>query len=321
MTRIVPDCGEEAREGNRGGAAVVGSVMTETSASSAPRPSSSGRLVGVTGATGAVGGRVAAALAEAGVAQRLLVRDPSRAPELAGAEVVRMSYGDHEASVAALRGVDVLFMVSAAEAPDRRAQHLDVVAAAAEAGVGHVAYTSFQGAAPDAVFTLARDHWATEEALRASGAAVTILRDSFYLDVLPEFADEQGVLRGPAGTGRVAAVARADVADVAAAVLLDPEAHVGAVHELTGSEAVTLDEAAARLTAVLGRPFSFVDETVDEAYASRQRWQPEPWQADAWVSTYTSIASDEVSRVTTAVRDVAGHEPLTIETLFGAQGA
>jgi NAD(P)H dehydrogenase (quinone) len=320
MTRIVPDCGEEAREGNRGGVAVVGSVMTETRASSAPRPSSSGRLVGVTGATGAVGGRVAAALAEAGVAQRLLVRDPSRAPELAGAEVVRMSYGDHEASVAALRGVDVLFMVSAAEAPDRRAQHLDVVAAAAEAGVGHVVYTSFQGAAPDAVFTLARDHWATEEALRASGAAVTILRDSFYLDVLPEFADEQGVLRGPAGTGRVAAVARADVADVAAAVLLDPEAHVGAVHELTGSEAVTLDEAAARLTAVLGRPFSFVDETVDEAYASRQRWQPEPWQADAWVSTYTSIASGEVSRVTTAVRDVAGHEPLTIETLFGAQG-
>ncbi|NIJ05579.1 NAD(P)H-binding protein [Frigoribacterium faeni] len=307
--------------------------MTDTSASSAPRPSSTGagegatgpsgrrRLIGVTGATGAVGGRVAAALAEAGAAQRLVVRDASRAPELAGAEVAVASYGDHEATVAALRGVDVLFMVSGAEAPDRRAQHLDVVASAAEAGVGHVVYTSFQGAAPDAVFTLARDHWATEEALRASGMQVTILRDSFYLDVLPEFADAQGVLRGPAGSGRVAAVARADVADAAVAVLLDPEAHAGAVHELTGSEAVTLDEAAARLAAALGRPFSFVDETLDEAYASRQRWQPEPWQADAWVSTYTSIASGEVSAVSTAVRDLTGHDPLTIETLFGPRGA
>jgi NAD(P)H dehydrogenase (quinone) len=295
--------------------------MTDTSASSVHRSSSSGPLIGVTGATGAVGGRVAAALAEAGVAQRLVVRDASRAPQLAGAEVVTATYGDHDASVAALRGLDVLFMVSAAEAPDRRAQHLDFVAAAAEAGVGHVVYTSFQGAAPDAVFTLARDHWATEEALRTSGMQVTLLRDSFYLDVLPEFADEQGVLRGPAGSGRVAAVARADVADVAAAVLQQPSAHVGATYELTGPEAVTLEEAAARLGAVLGRPFSFVDETLDEAYASRQRWQPEPWQADAWVSTYTSIASGEVSAVSTAVRDLTGHDPLSMETLFGPRPA
>jgi NAD(P)H dehydrogenase (quinone) len=105
-----------------------------------------------------------------------------------------------------------------------------------------------------------------------------------------------------------------------AAVLQQPSAHAGATYELTGSEAVSLDEAATRLAAALGRPFSFVDETLDEAYASRQRWQPEPWQADAWVSTYTSIASGEVSRVTTDVRDLTGHDPLTIETLFGARG-
>jgi NAD(P)H dehydrogenase (quinone) len=104
-------------------------------------------------------------------------------------------------------------------------------------------------------------------------------------------------------------------------VLTDPEAHAGAVYELTGPEAVTLDEVAARLTAVLGRPFSFVDETLDEAYASRQRWQPEPWQADAWVSTYTSIAAGEVSAVTSAVRDLTGHAPLSIETLFGPRRA
>ena len=290
--------------------------MTDTRASSSPAP-----RVAVTGATGAVGGRVARTLAAAGVPLRLVVRDASRAPDLGGAdvEVAVATYGDHDASVAALTGVDTLFMVSAAEAVDRLAQHRAFVDAAAEAGVRHVVYTSFQGAGPDAVFTLARDHAATEQHLVASGLATTILRDSFYLDVLPEFADESGVLRGPAGEGRVAAVARADVADVAAAVLQDPEAHAGRTYELTGPEALTLSEVVARLSAVLGRPFTYHPETVEEAYGSRQRWQPEPWQADAWVSTYTSIASGEVSRVTTDVRDVTGHEPLSVEALFGRE--
>ena len=120
----------------------------------------------------------------------------------------------------------------------------------------------------------------------------TLLRDNFYADVLPLFADESGVLRGPAGEGRVAAVARADVADVAAAVLRDPGAHAGATYTLTGPEALTLSEVAARAGAVLGRDLRFEDETVEEAYASRRAAYPdaEYWQLDAWVSTYTAIA-------------------------------
>ena len=55
------------------------------------------------------------------------------------------------------------------------------------------------------------------------GMAFTFLRDNFYLDFLPLTVGEDGVIRGPAGEGRVSAVARADVAGVAAAVLLDPE--------------------------------------------------------------------------------------------------
>ena len=77
-------------------------------------------------------------------------------------------------------------MVSAAEDEDRLGQHRAFVAAAAEAGVRHVVYTSFAAAAPDAVFTLGRDHWATEQAIEEAGLAHTFLRDSFYLDFLPE---------------------------------------------------------------------------------------------------------------------------------------
>ena len=99
-------------------------------------------------------------------------------------------------------------MVSASESADRVAQHVAFIDAAARAGVGHVVYISFFGAAPDATFTLARDHYATEEHLRASGMDFTFLRDNLYADFLPALVGDDGVIRGPAGRGRVAAVAQ-----------------------------------------------------------------------------------------------------------------
>ncbi len=78
----------------------------------------------VTGATGALGGAVARTLAERGVAQRLLVRSPERAPRLPGASVYRAAFGDREDCLAALDGVETLLMVSASESADRLQQHL-----------------------------------------------------------------------------------------------------------------------------------------------------------------------------------------------------
>jgi len=272
--------------------------------------------IAVTGATGHIGGLVAHSLADAGIPQRLVVRDASRAPELDRAEVAVATYGDREASVRALAGVEILLMVSAAEAPDRLQQHLDFVDAAVEAGVKHIVYTSFVGARADAIFTLARDHWATEEKIRASGSGFTFLRDSFYLDFVPELVGDDGVIRGPAGEGAMAAVARADVAAVAAEVLRDPAAHAGATYELTGPEAFTLTAAADLLTKTSGRRVTFYDETVDEAYASREKWNAPKWQADAWVSTYVSIASGELAQVSGDVERLTGRPPLSLQQLL-----
>ena len=144
--------------------------------------------------------------------------------------------------------------------------------------------------------------------------AWTFLRDNFYLDLLPLFADEDGVLRGPAGQGRVAGVARADVADVAVEVLRTPDAHAGATYTLTGPEALTLDEVAARAGAALGRTLRFQDETVEEAYAwRREQYGAADWQLDAWVCTYTAIADGTVAEVTDDVRRVTGRAPRTLE--------
>ena len=159
------------------------------------------RTIAVTGSTGRLGGRVARRLAESGVAQRLIVRDVGRAPELPAAEARQATYDDTDAVAAALRGADVVLMVSAAENPDRVGQHRAFIDGAVRAGVGHLVYTSFVGADAGAVFTLGRDHFRTEEYIRESGVAFTFLRDNLYADFFPMMVGQDDVIRGPAGNG------------------------------------------------------------------------------------------------------------------------
>ena len=276
----------------------------------------------VTGATGRLGGRVARRLAERGVPQRLLVRSPERAPKLPGATAVRCGdFGDREAVLRGLAGARTVLMVSASESADRLARHRTFVDAAAEAGVRHLVYVSFYGAAPDAAFTLARDHFHTEEHIRARGLSYTFLRDNLYADFVPEFVGEDGVIRGPAGQGRAAFVAQDDIADAATTVLTRPADHAGAVHDLTGPESLTLEEAADALSEALGRTVSYRPETIEEAYASRAAYGAPRWQLDAWVSTYTAIAAGQLAGVTDAVPRLTGRPATPLaDVLRAARG-
>ncbi len=273
-------------------------------------------MIVISGATGRLGGRIARKLADAGVAQRLLVRDPARAPELAGAELAVAEYGDPESVRAALAGAGTVLMVSASESPDRVDRHRAFADAAAAAGVGHLVYTSFVGATPDSTFTLARDHWATEEHIKALGLTHTFLRDNLYADFLPFMVGDDGVIRGPGGDGRAALVAQDDIADAAVAVLLDPAAHAGRTYDLTGPEAIGFAEAAALITELTGRRVHYHDETIEEAYASRAVYQAPDWQVDAWVSTYTAVAAGELAAVSPDVPALTGHPATPLADLL-----
>ncbi|HEY2957092.1 MAG TPA: NAD(P)H-binding protein [Actinomycetota bacterium] len=265
----------------------------------------------VTGVTGGLGGRVARRLADRGVAQRLVVRNPSRAPQLPGTEIVRAHYGDGEAMRRALDGVDTLLLVSASEAFDRVRLHTGAVDAAVAAGVQRIVYTSFLACSADATFTFARDHWHTEERLRQAGVRHTVLRDSLYLDFVPLFVGGDGVIRGPAGDGRVAAVARDDIADVAVAVLLG-DGHDGRTYDLTGPAAFALQQAAEELSRVSGRTITYHAESIEEAYASRAGYGAPHWEVTGWVTTYVAIAVGDLEAVSDDVAGLAGHPPMDL---------
>jgi NAD(P)H dehydrogenase (quinone) len=137
----------------------------------------------VTGATGAVGGRVAQFLAARGEDLRLLVRDPARAPKLAGAEVAVGDYAEPASLPAAFAGVDAAFIVSGHARPGERWRlHANAADAARAAGMRRVVYLSFQGAAPASAFAFARDHYETEQHIRSLGVPFTFLRPNLYLD-------------------------------------------------------------------------------------------------------------------------------------------
>lgn len=280
--------------------------------------------IAVTGVTGYAGSRVAAGLEKRGIEVRYLPRDPAKAGSFPADRTYVAEYGDAEAARRALAGVDLLFMVSAVESDDRQEQQHTFIDAAASAGVGHVVYTSFLGASPEATFTFARTHFATEEHIKASGMAWTFLRDSFYLDLLPQFAGQDGVIRGPGGNGRVGAVVRDDVARSAVAVLADEHSgrrsHAGQAYDLTGPESLTLAEIAQIVTEETGRDVTYYDETLEEARASRAAYDPSEWMMQAWLSTYTAIAAGELDVVSSAVADLTGRSATALREHVRAQG-
>ena len=145
-------------------------------------------------------------------------------------------------------GIETLFMTSAGYAEDdvvlRR--HGTVLAAARAQGVRHVVYTSLSRSSDHLGFALA--HRWTEREIRKSGMAWTILRNGLYAELIGAFAaPRNGRITTPFGRSGVSAVARADLAEAAIAVLNDPAAHAGKCHELSGIAAFSMPDLAQRI--------------------------------------------------------------------------
>lgn len=272
--------------------------------------------IAVTGATGGLGGRVALELAERGMKQRLVVRDPSRAPQLPDADVAVASYEDSESMARALEGIGTLLLVSGHEDPDRISLHRKAIEGARLAGVERIVYTSFMGAAPSSTFRFARDHYSTEMAVREAGISLTSMRDALYADVAPFFVGADGIIRAPAGHGRVAWVARADVARLAAVLLVEP-GHEGQTYDVSGPHAIDLHETARILTKATRRAITYHAETLEEARESRAG-HPD-WLVEAWIGSYQALETGEGSVTSHTIERLTGRAPMTLAEFLAAE--
>ena len=269
-------------------------------------------MIGITGVTGKLGSYVADLVDKKGIASVHLARNPERAEVYASAETLRMSYVNTPEVVEDLKGIDVLLMVSARENPERVEEHTSFLNAAKLAGVQHIVYTSFYGADEKATFTLSRDHAQTEAYIKELGFTYTFLRDNFYLDFLLDIALENGEIRGPAGSGKVSAVARKDTSSVAAEILLHAKKWENQTLNLTGPEDLSMEEIVELLSKNTSKTITYVDESVEEAYESRKKWPAQTWEYDAWVSTYTAIKAGEQAGVSADVEKVLGRPAMSL---------
>ncbi|WP_426731892.1 SDR family oxidoreductase [Myxococcus faecalis] len=280
----------------------------------------------VTGASGHLGRRVVELLLEARKGPLIVTtREPSKLADLAARGVVvrKADFDDASTLDAAFAGAERLLLVStdSLDVPGRRiTQHRQAVEAARRVGVKHVVYTSLTRPEPDSPITLAKDHWATEQALAASGLGFTVLRNNVYMEMLlhslPQ-AVAQGRLVTATGTGATAYVTREDCARAAVAALTS--SYEGQrVLEITGPSAVTQAELARFAGELSGRPVESVAvDTASLAAGLVAHGLPAP-MAEAYASFDAAVAQGRMSGVSTAIADLTGHAPVDIRDFLSA---
>ena len=237
----------------------------------------------VTGATGQLGRLVVAELARKVGPEQVVavVRDPAKAEDLAalGVTIRQADYNDPQSLGLALAGAEKVLLISGNEVGKRVPQHTAVIEAAKAAGARLIAYTSIVHA-DTSPLSLAKEHLATEQVLKASGVPWALLRNSWYLENYtgPAAATvERGVVQAASGDGRISAATRADFASAAVAVLTSPDDQGGRTYELGGDQAFTQADVAAELSRQSGKPVAYRNlSTQDYAAALKSAGLPDP---------------------------------------------
>ncbi|MGN6422907.1 MAG: SDR family oxidoreductase [Asticcacaulis sp.] len=274
----------------------------------------------VTGANGKLGRYVVNLLLERGGHTVIAAsRDPSKLADFAakGAQTRRADFDDSASLAEAFKGVDRVLIISTDSlgAGQRLQQHSNAVQAAREAGAA-IIYTSMPNPETSAV-TFAGDHLGTEQAIKASGAPYTILRNAWYqenlLGALPH-ALETGQWFSASGEGRISHIAHADCAEAAAAALtLPPE---NKTYTLTGPELLTTKEIAALASAATGKPLTVIDVT-DEQLAGGLKAAGLPEAIiPMLVSFDANTRKGGFDVLTKDVEILTGHKPRSLAAFF-----
>lgn len=273
------------------------------------------------GATGKVGGEAARALLARGVKPRVLVRSAEKAAPLAaaGAELVVGDALDKASVARALEGSDKLFLLlpNGEQQLDQEKQIVDLAAAA---GVRHIVKLSSMESLPDATAPIPQIHWASEEYIRASGVAWTMIRPNFYMqNFLGSAASirEKKLFSLPMGDGKTAMADTRDIGAVVAEVLTG-EGHEGKSYDITGPEVLDFHQVAERFSAVLGTPISYVAADPAVYLGILKRVLPNEWHANAVSTLFGEIAEGLVlPKRTDTFRELMGREPIALEQFIG----
>jgi uncharacterized protein YbjT (DUF2867 family) len=270
-------------------------------------------MILVTGAAGLNGGELVRRLSARGVALRALVRSVEKAAALSALPNVEVFAGDMarpETLSGALRGVDRAMLISSSDSAMLEVQSA-FIAAAASAGVKHVAKLSGIMPELDSPFRFARMHGEIERRLEASGMAFTHLRAGEFMPAyfrqVPSIL-AKGALFLPMENAKIASIDVGDIAEVAATVLTS-SGHEGKTYPLTGPEALGMAEVADALSAATGKSIRYVNVAPDDAKNAQLAAGVPPYLADALAELFAERRKGKEAQVSPVAQTLLGRRP------------
>jgi uncharacterized protein YbjT (DUF2867 family) len=258
-----------------------------------------------------------------GEAVRALVRAPEADTSFpAGVDSVVGDLAAPDSLRAAMAGADKVFLLSS---PHRDAVtwHRNAIDAARSAGISLLVRSSIVGAGEDSPAEFVDAHTQADRYLEASGVPFAIVRPNLFLQNVPESTipgiDPDGNFYANAGDAKISMVDTRDVAAVAAVVLTQP-GHAAAHYDVTGPEALSYGDVAARLAAALQRDIAYIDAPDDAVRDALLGYGLDAWFVDALIGLYQdyrrSGADGYASTVTDTVKRLTGAPPRTLDALL-----
>ncbi|MBB6611243.1 SDR family oxidoreductase [Pontibacter sp. Tf4] len=273
----------------------------------------------VTGATGTVGREVVKLLAmlddvrvRAGVHSLIKGENLRRLPDV---EIVEMEFTDPDSLHAAFTHADKVFLITPfTDGQVEMAKKL--VDEAKRTGVKHIVKLSAMGANAEPGIQLGRWHREIEDYIKDSGIAYTFLRPSSFMQNIENYnahsIKQEGKLYMPAGDGKVPYIDARDIA-MAAVETLTGEGHEGKAYDLTGPEAITANQIAETLSAVTGKPVTFVDVPEEAARQAMQQQQIPDWMTNALLELSGVQRAGHAGQPNNEVEKLTGCKPRTFE--------
>ena len=277
-----------------------------------------------------IGGRskVGAALIGELLGRGEQVRALVRAGEPAGhrttaAEVVTGDLADEGSLVTAMSGVEKVFLLSSPH-PDAVGWHRNAIDAARRTQVQLLVRSSILGADRESPAEFISAHTTCDRYLEDSGLPYVIVRPNLFLQNIPESTipaiDASGTFYADAGEARISMVDTRDIAAVAALALTEP-GYAGAHFDVTGPEALSYTDVAAKLTSVLGRRISYVGASDDAVRQALLGAGLTTWFAGALVGLYQdyrrSGTGGYAAQVTETVQRLTGRPARSLDDLLG----
>ena len=281
-------------------------------------------MILIIGGRSKVGAALIGELLGRGQQVRALVRAGEAAGGLpAAAGAVTGDLADEGSLVTAMEGVEKVFLLSSPH-PDAISWHRNAIDAARRTQVQLLVRSSIFGADRESTAEFISAHTTCDRYLEDSGLPHVIVRPNLFLQNIPESTipaiDESGTFYINAGDARISMADTRDVAAVAAVALTEP-GHAGAAYDITGPEALSYADVAAKLTSAMGRRITYIgapDEAVRQALLGVGLNE---WFANALVGLYQdyrrSGTDGYAAQVTGTIQRLTGRPARSLDDLLG----